>query len=165
MNNLITVNYDTEQPTVSARDLHEALEIKERFSAWFGRIIKYFGEDEFTRVGKPTVVNNGAERILDDYLMTVDIGKHVYLMCKTEKGKQCRQYLIDLEKAWNTPEQIFARALKMADREIEKLKSQNTELVKSKYWTSGRCEAHETERNLCRCSGNKPYINFSRRTC
>ena len=130
MNNLITVNYDTEQPTVSARDLHEALEIKERFSAWFGRIIKYFGEDEFTRVGKPTVVNNGAERILDDYLMTVDIGKHVCLMCKTEKGKQCRQYLIDLEKAWNTPEQIFARALKMADREIEKLKSQNTELVK-----------------------------------
>ena len=49
MNNLITVNYDTEQPTVSARDLHEALEIKERFSAWFGRIIKYFGEEEFTR--------------------------------------------------------------------------------------------------------------------
>lgn len=40
-----------------------------------------------------------------------------------------RQYFIDLEKAWNTPEQIFARALKMADREIEKLKSYNASLL------------------------------------
>ena len=35
MDNLIPVNYDTEEPTVSARDLHEALEINKRFSAWF----------------------------------------------------------------------------------------------------------------------------------
>ena len=32
-------------------------------------------------------------------------------------------------EAWNTPEQIFARALKMADREIEKLKSNNAMLL------------------------------------
>lgn len=36
MDNLIPVNYDTEEPTVSARDLHEALEINKRFSAWLG---------------------------------------------------------------------------------------------------------------------------------
>ena len=29
---LLKVNYDEEQPTVSARDLHDALGIKERFS-------------------------------------------------------------------------------------------------------------------------------------
>ena len=39
MDNLIPVNYDTEEPTVSARDLHEALEINKRFSAWFERVL------------------------------------------------------------------------------------------------------------------------------
>lgn len=31
MNELLKINYETEQPTVSARDLHEALEIKSNF--------------------------------------------------------------------------------------------------------------------------------------
>ena len=35
MNNLIKVNFDTQ--TVSARDLYEVLEIKERFSVWAER--------------------------------------------------------------------------------------------------------------------------------
>ena len=48
---------------------------------------------------------------------------------RSEKGKQYRQYFIDLEKAWNTPEQIFARALKMADQKIEKLKETNAGLL------------------------------------
>ena len=37
MNDLLKINFDTEQPTVSARDLHEALGIRERFSLWFSR--------------------------------------------------------------------------------------------------------------------------------
>ena len=75
------------------------------------------------------VVNNGAIRQLEDYEITVLMAKHLAMMSRTEKGKQIRDYLIDLEKAWNTPEQIFARALKMADREIEKLKSNNASLI------------------------------------
>lgn len=34
-----------------------------------------------------------------------------------------------MEKAWNTPEQIFARALKMADKTIESLKKDNAVLI------------------------------------
>lgn len=128
MNELITVNFDTQ--TVSARELHKALGIEKRFSAWFETNSQGFVEGEdFTSVLSGTVVNNGAKRDLRDYEMSVDMAKHICLMSRTEKGKQCRQYLIELEKAWNTPEQVFARALKMADQTINKLKSENHALV------------------------------------
>lgn len=127
MNELITVNFDTQ--TVSARELHNTLGIEKRFSAWFETNSQGFVEGEdFTSVLSGTVVNNGAKRELQDYDLSVDMAKHICLMSRTEKGKQCRQYLIDLEKAWNTPEQVMARALKLADRTIEQLKSDNKAL-------------------------------------
>lgn len=64
-----------------------------------------------------------------DYQISVDMAKQICMIQRSEKGKQYRQYFIDLEKAWNTPEQIFARALKMADQKIEKLKETNAGLL------------------------------------
>lgn len=129
---LLRVNYDEEQPTVSARDLHDALGVNKRFSAWFEANSQGFVKNEdFTSVLSSTVVNNGALRELQDYKLSVDMAKHICLMSRTEKGKLIRQYFIDLEKAWNTPEQIFARALKMADRTIEALKSDNAMLLEA----------------------------------
>lgn len=128
LNNLITVNYDTEQPTVSARDLHDGLEIKTAFKDWFPRMCEYGfieGKDFCSKLSEST-----GGRPSKEYDITVDMAKQICMIQRSEKGKMYRQYFLDLEKAWNTPEQIFARALKMADREIEKLKSQNTELVK-----------------------------------
>ena len=129
MEELFPIKFNNEEIRISTRDLHKALEIKERYSSWFKRIEKYFGQEEFTSVGKPTAVNNGAEIILNDYETSVDNAKHICLMSKTEKGKECRRYLIDLEKAWNTPEQVMARALRLADRTIESLKNQNKMLI------------------------------------
>lgn len=117
------IRVDENSMTISARDLHEALEIQKRFSAWFEANAKGFVEGEdFTSVPTSTVVNNGASRELEDYQLTVDMAKHLCLMSHTEKGKECRQYLIDLEKAWNTPEQVMSRALKIADKTITSLK-------------------------------------------
>lgn len=131
MNTLITVN--DEAQTVSARELYDALEISKRFSAWFDSNSQGFVEGEdFTSVLKGTEVqNNGGvqKRDLQDYNMTVDMAKHICLMSRTEKGKKCRQYLINLEKAWNTPEQVMARALKVANKTIDSLKETNTTLL------------------------------------
>lgn len=128
---LIPINYSSEQPTVSARELYAGLEITDRFSRWFERMSTYgFAEgSDFTSVKSSTLVNNGAEREISDYQVSIDMAKQICMIQRSEKGRQYRQYFIDLEKAWNTPEQIFARALKMADQTIAKLKDTNKSLV------------------------------------
>jgi anti-repressor protein len=131
MNELVKVDFETQM--VSARDLYELLNVSKRFSAWFEINSQGFVEGtDFTSVLKGTEVqNNGGIQIRDlqDYQMTVDMAKHFCLMSRTEKGKECRQYLIDLEKAWNTPEQVMARALKIANNTIDSLKSENNALA------------------------------------
>lgn len=57
-----------------------------------------------------------------EYDISIDMAKQICMIQRTPEGKEIRQYFIDLEKAWNTPEQIMARALKMANQSIESLK-------------------------------------------
>lgn len=131
MENLFPVKYDNEEMKISARELHKALGIERRFSSWFETNAKGFAENEdyFGAYLKVRGNQYGGEQEIRDYLMTVDMAKHICLMSRTDKGKQCRKYLIDLERAWNTPEQVMARALKMADKTIAKLKGDNKKLL------------------------------------
>ena len=134
MNELIRVNYEMAQPTVSARDLYDLLSSEggiagtERFSKWFERYVGYgFREnvDYSTPYKKVRVQFEGKREVsreVEDYDLSVDMAKQICMLQRTEKGIELRQYFIDLEKAWNTPEQVYARALKMADQAIESLK-------------------------------------------
>lgn len=125
MNELIKVNLDTQ--TVSARELHKQVGSTERFSAWFERQLQYgFVENEdYTGCKK---FNALAKQELQDYELSVDMAKEICMVQKNENARKVRQYLIELEKAWNTPEQIMARALKIADKTIEQLKTDNKAL-------------------------------------
>ena len=130
MNELIKVNSET--MTVSARDLHKALAIEKRFSAWFETNSQGFIEGEdFTSVLVGTEVqNNGGIQVreLQDYRCSVDMAKHICLMSRTAKGKECRQYLIDLEKVWNSPEMVMQRALQFANQAVARLKGEIEEM-------------------------------------
>ena len=129
MNVMIPINYDGEQPTVSARELHEKLNIKTAFKDWFPRMCEYGFEDGKDFCSKMSETSPKGGRPSKDADLSIDMAKQICMIQRSPEGKQIRQYFIDLEKAWNTPEQIFARALKMADREIEKLKSNNASLI------------------------------------
>lgn len=133
MEEIIKINYESEQPTVSARELHEGLEIKSNFTTWFDRMCEYgFLENiDYLLVFQKRNTNNpkNPTTTCNDYEISIDMAKQICMVQRTEKGKQYRQYFLDLEKAWNTPEQVMARALKIANNEIDKLKADNRVLI------------------------------------
>lgn len=126
---LIKVQSDNEKQLVSARELHKALNVKTRFSQWVEQNFKHFRQDnDFTSVVTTTVVNNGAKRELQDYALSVEMAKHIAMMSGTQKGYEIRDYFIQVEQAWNSPEMIMKRALEIANKKVEQLKLENEEM-------------------------------------
>lgn len=121
MNELITINADSDRPTVSGRELHEALGVNSNYTTWFNRMTEYgFTENEDFVTCFPNLESEnqhgGQNKI--DHQLTIDMAKELCMIQRTDKGKQCRQYFIDVEKQWNSPEAIMSRALKIADRKL-----------------------------------------------
>lgn len=127
MDDLIKVNYENDRQTTSARSLWEFLgKPYTEFPKWFNQF-KEFGfteNDDYRELRIKIRTSNGAEHDATDYEITIDMAKELAMLQKTEKGKQARQYFIELEKQWNSPGLVMARALKMAD--VKMLEYQNT---------------------------------------
>lgn len=123
MNEIINVTLnDNHEPIVSGRQLHEALEVKTPYDKWFPRMTEYGfteNEDFSTFLSKST----GGRRATD-HIIKLDMAKEIAMIQRTERGKQVRQYFIQVEKDFNSPEKIMARALLMADKKVHKLESQ-----------------------------------------
>lgn len=122
MHDLIQVNYDSDRPTVLGRDLHKLLEVESKYTTWFRRMCEY-GFSESTDF-IPFLEESTGGRPTQDHQLTIEMAKEICMLQRNEKGKQVRQYFINLEKAWNTPEMIMNRALKLAERQIKELSLQ-----------------------------------------
>ncbi|MEY8370156.1 phage antirepressor KilAC domain-containing protein [Aerococcaceae bacterium 50-4] len=114
---------------VSGRELHEFLEIKTEYAKWFQRMSEYGFEEniDFNSVKIDRVHLEGnryVNRQVVDHVLTIDTAKEISMIQRNEKGKQARQYFIQVEKAWNSPEMIMKRALQIADRKVIDLQEQ-----------------------------------------
>lgn len=145
MNELIKVKTKEDVQVVSARDLHEALDIKTRFSLWAKQNFKHFRENiDFTSVVTTTLVNNGAKRELQDYALTIEMAKHIAMMSGTDKGYEIRDYFIKVEQAWNSPEMVMKRALEIANKKVEQLKIENQEMKPKALFADSVAASHTT---------------------
>lgn len=127
MNNMIKVSYAGEQPTVSGRELHEALGIETAYKDWFPRMCEYgFTEGEdFNPLKIERVQIEGdreVRRTVIDHELTIPMAKELCMLQRNEKGKEFRQYFIKVEEAWNSPEMVMKRALEFADKKVAELK-------------------------------------------
>lgn len=130
MTELIKVNYENDRPTVLGRDLHRALEIKTEYKKWFERMTEYGFEDErdYVKVTQKSLTSSTGQN-MTNHQLTIEMAKEICMIQRSEIGKQYRQYFLDLEKSWNTPEAVMARALQYANNQLAAITHQNQTLA------------------------------------
>lgn len=103
---------------ISGRELHKALEVKTEYKDWFPRMLKYGfeeGTDYVSEVERVYAQKRARTYEQINHILTLDTAKEIAMIQRSEPGKQARQYFIQVEKAWNSPEMIMQRALKIAN--------------------------------------------------
>ena len=119
MKELIKITQKDGNQAVSARDLHDFLEIGKDFSSWIKvqidrcDLIENVDYQSFTQKGEREI--GGTIRI--EYALTLDAAKEISMMSQSEKGKQARRYFIECEKMLKQKFDIpktYAEALQLA---------------------------------------------------
>ena len=131
---MIAVNFENDKPTVSGRELHAALEIKTAYKDWFPRMREYgFVEGrDFNPLKIERVQNEGKRSVVrevTDHQLTMDMAKELCMIQRSEIGKRCREYFLEIERKWNIPEAVLARALLIANHQLQLTKGENTKLL------------------------------------
>lgn len=127
MEELIKVNTNENlEPVVSGRELHKILEVATAYKDWFPRMCEYGfveGQDFSSFLSEST-----GGRPAVDHIIKMDMAKEICMLQRTERGKLARQYFIQVEKEYNNPEKIMARALRIAEQELSTLKIKAEEM-------------------------------------
>ena len=125
MNDLIKINYNNEQPTVSGRELHEFLEVGTKYTQWIERMFEYGFSENVDFAVIPIFENDGTafggQRKSIDHELSLDMAKEISMLQRADKGKKARQYFINVEKAWNDPDRVIERANRILQTRIANL--------------------------------------------
>lgn len=130
MGELIPIQDHAGIQAVMGRDLHTFLEVSERYTQWFARMEEYgfnAGQDFIRETGKST---GGRPSV--NHIISLDMAKEISMIQRTDKGKQARQYFIECERrakdpAQLSPEELMARAIKVADSTIKELEAKTAD--------------------------------------
>lgn len=126
MNELIKVETNENmEVVVSGRELHEKLGIETRYNDWFKRMVDYgFIENiDFTAITQKRVTAQGNETTFLDHIIKLDMAKEICMIQRNAKGKMFRQYFIQIEKEYNSPERTIQRALLYSQAQVKKLEA------------------------------------------
>jgi anti-repressor protein len=117
MNDLISVTYDNDRPTISGRELHEKLGIGTQYTKWFERMAEYGFIDgsDYVAISQKRLTAQGNETTFTDHQLTIDMAKQICMIQRTDEGRRYREYFLEVERKWNSPEAIMGRALKIAE--------------------------------------------------
>lgn len=132
MNNLIEIQVnENQEQTFSGRELHMFLGVDTKYNDWIQRMLQYGFEDgqDFNLLKKEQVQIEGKREVrreIADHIMKLDMAKELCMLTRNEKGKQARHYFLEVERDWNSPEKVMARALVIANKQIDTLKLENT---------------------------------------
>ena len=150
---LIKVDYSGGRPAVSARELHEFLEVETPYHKWFPRMCEYgFTENQDFAVMDIFVHHSqGGPQSKKDAAITIDMAKEICMLQRNEKGKIARRYFLQLERDWNSPEKVMARALQIADKKIKSLEADNSRLTVANQIMQPKADYFDDcmDRNLC----------------
>lgn len=128
-NAMIPVSNENGNLMVSARDLHQKLEVKTPYTIWFTRMCEYGFEDGKEFLTKMLENPAGLRgRPTTDHMISLSMAKELCMLQRTEKGKFFRQYFIKVEEAWNSPEAILSRALQIAGEKVKRLEEATGQL-------------------------------------
>ena len=122
-NEIIKIEMNEKQePIVSGRDLHEALEIQTEYKKWFARMCEYgfLENQDYARVTQKCPTPGGLQDITN-HAIKLDMAKEIAMIQRNEAGKKIRQYFIQIEKDYNSPEKVMARSLIYANSQINQL--------------------------------------------
>ena len=121
-----TQQNDNNEILVTGRDLHDFLEVTTPYTMWIKRMTEYGfveGSDFITKM-----LESSGGRPGTDHHIKLDMAKEISMLQRNEKGKQARQYFIELERKWNSPEMIVQRAMEIQQKKIEQLEAENNKM-------------------------------------
>ncbi|MGN7861489.1 antA/AntB antirepressor family protein [Microbacterium sp. 22303] len=119
MSALIPIREHEGRQAVSGRELHAFLDVATPYKDWFPRMLAY-GFTEGEDFGAILSESTGG-RPATDHALTLDMAKELAMIQRTPKGKQARQYFIEVEKQAReiTVPQTLPEALRAYAAEVE----------------------------------------------
>lgn len=128
MNKEILVVHNDTSPNypINGRELYKQLGVETPYHKWFPRMCEYGFEagKDFLTADKNVRRADGTlmPQTQSDHMLTLSMAKEICMIQRNDAGRAIRRYLIEVENAWNSPEQIMSRALRIAEENISKLR-------------------------------------------